>query len=276
MQVIPSIPPQTLAVRGLDIEYFCSSEKLGEELGEGQGERPPLVFLHAARGLDGCEAFLQQLASRYRVIAPSHPGFGRSQAERWMNSVEDLAYFYLDFLDALGLERITLAGASFGGWIAASLAIKMRKRLDGLVLLAPLGIKVSGREDRDIADVFAMTRADLMKAMFHDPAKGAFDMANLDDSQLGIIARHRESEGLFGWSPYMHDPKLRSRLHRIDAPTLVLAGASDGVTSPDYSKAYAASIPNAQFDTIAEAGHLPMIEQPDACARRALSFLDSQ
>ena len=261
MQVIPSIEAQFRDIRGQKIEVF------------EQGSGAPLLFLHPARGLDGCEAFLKALAENYRVIAPSHPGFGHSEAPYWMNSVEDLAYYYLDFIDAFGLDRLTLAGSSFGGWIAASVAIKLQKRLDGLVLIDPVGIKISDRETRDIADVFAMKRADVMAAMFHEPKKGAFDIANLPDEALTIIARHRESEGLYGWSPYMHDPKLKSRLHRIDAPTLVLAGLSDKITKPKYAKAFAGEIPGAKFETIADAGHLPMIEQPEACAKAALSFL---
>jgi pimeloyl-ACP methyl ester carboxylesterase len=264
MQIIPSIPPRTQTIRDQAIEIF------------EQGSGDPLLFLHPARGLDGCEAFLGELAKSYRVIAPSHPGFGRSEAPYWMNTVEDIAYFYLDFLDALGIDRFTLFGSSFGGWIAASLATKLQKRISSLVLIDPLGIKVGGREQRDIADVFAMKRTDLMAAMFHDPKVGVFDMKALSDDQLTIIARHREAEGLYGWSPYMHDPKLKSRLHRIDARTLVLAGASDGIIKPEYAKAYAAAIPDAQFREIAEAGHLPMIEQPDACARAVAEFLAGQ
>ncbi len=261
MQIIPSIAPRTETIRGQNIEVF------------EQGAGAPLLFLHPARGLDGCEAFLGELAKHYRVIAPSHPGFGRSEAPYWMNSVEDLAYYYLDFLDALGIGEFTLAGSSMGGWIATSLATKLQKRLAAMVLISPLGIKVSSREERDIADVFAMKRVDLMAAMFHDPKNGAFDMAALSDDQLTIIARHRESEGLFGWSPYMHDPKLKSRLHRIDAKTLVLAGASDKITRPEYAKAYAAAITGAQFETIDNAGHLPMVEQPQACAGKIMTFL---
>lgn len=261
MQIFSSVKPVTRNIRGLDIEFF------------EQGNDEPLFFLHPARGLDGCENFLERLAEKYRVIAPSHPGFGRSEADYWMTSVEDLAYFYLDIFDALGLESLTLAGSSFGGWLAASIAIKLQNRLKALVLIGPLGIKISGREERDIADLFAMKRVDVMKTLFHDPAKGAIDMAALGEEQLGIIARHRESEGLFGWSPYMHDPKLKTRLHRIDAPTLVLAGAEDKMISPAYAKAFAAEIPSAQFATIADAGHFPMIEQPDVCAEKMLSFL---
>ncbi|MCC2095912.1 MAG: alpha/beta hydrolase [Hyphomicrobiales bacterium] len=264
MQIIPSIPPRTQTIRDQTIEIF------------EQGSGDPLLFLHPARGLDGCETFLTDLAGKYRVIAPSHPGFGRSEAPYWMNTVEDLAYFYLDFLDALGIEKFVLAGSSFGGWIAASLATKMQKRLSALVLIDPLGVKISDREQRDIADVFAMKRVDLMAAMFHDPKNGAFDLASLDDSQLTTIARHRESEGLYGWSPYMHDPKLKTRLHRIDAPALVLAGASDRITRPAYAKAYAELMHGAHFEEIADAGHLPMIEQPGACAAAVLAFLAGQ
>ena len=52
----------------------------------------------------------------------------------------------------------------------------------------------------------------------------------------------------YGWSPYMHDPKLKGRLHRIRVPTLVLWGAADRIAPPDYGRAYAAAIPGARFD----------------------------
>ncbi len=69
---------------------------------------------------------------------------------------------------------------------------------------------------------------------------------------------------MFAGDPYGTDPSLMARLEVIRIPTLVLWGESDRVATKEYGRAYAAAIPNAQFELIAEAGHLPWIEQPVA------------
>jgi pimeloyl-ACP methyl ester carboxylesterase len=89
------------------------------------------------------------------------------------------------------------------------------------------------------------------------------------------MARSRESTGRYAWSPYMHDPKLKGRLHRIRVPTLVLWGAADRVTELEYGRAYAAAIPDARFETIEGAGHFPHLEQPQAFARAVSGFIES-
>ena len=61
----------------------------------------------------------------------------------------------------------------------------------------------------------------------------------------------------------MHNPKLKHRLHRVTLPALFLRGESDGLVSADYLEAYAALLPNARTLTIAGAGHVPQLEQPD-------------
>ena len=255
MEITAAVNRRMLEVCGVEQEIF--------EAGTGA----PVLFLHPGRGLGGSQPFIEALAQRARVVAPSHPGFGKTSLPRWMNTVEDLAYYYLDLMDALDLRDVTLVGSSFGGWIAAALAIKPTSRITRLALIDPVGAKFGGRDDRDIVDIWAQKRADLDAMMFHDPAKGRIDYASLPDDALLALARNRESEALFGWSPYMHDPKLIHRLHRVSAPTLVLWGASDRIVTPDYGRAFTAAIPGARFQLISEAGHFPHIEQPETCAR---------
>jgi pimeloyl-ACP methyl ester carboxylesterase len=101
------------------------------------------------------------------------------------------------------------------------------------------------------------------------------DPARLTDEQLAVSVRNRETLALLAWEPYMHNPKLPYRLHRVTAPTLFLRGESDGLVSAAYLAAYARLLPNARTETIAAAGHAPHIEQPDAFARTVLQFLDA-
>ena len=113
-----------------------------------------------------------------------------------------------------------------------------------------------------------------MRLVFHDVEKGKLDTANMTDEQLTVIARNRETTALLTWEPWMHNPKLRHRLHRIASPTLFIRGASDGLVSADYVDGYAKLIPDARVTTIAAAGHAPQLEQPAEFARVLLGFLD--
>ena len=84
----------------------------------GTGE--PVLFLHAAGGAGSWLPFHEMLAARgFEVIAPDHPGFGKSDEFPEVEAIDDLVFHYLDVLDALGLDRPHVVGASFGGWIAA-------------------------------------------------------------------------------------------------------------------------------------------------------------
>jgi pimeloyl-ACP methyl ester carboxylesterase len=252
----------TVRVAGVDLEL--------SERGAGR----PLLFLHGGAGPETSAPFLDALARQYRVLAPAHPGFGHSSLPESFDGVDDLAYFYLDFIDALGLDQITLAGHSFGGWIAAEIAVRCCHHLSRLVLIDPIGIKIGGRETRDVADIFALSAAELARLRYHDPS--AFpepDLTALADDELAIIARNNASLALFIWNPYAHNPKLRGLLHRISVPSLLIWGESDGIVTPAYGAAYQDAIPGARLATIAGAGHRPYLEQPEAFLAALNGFL---
>jgi pimeloyl-ACP methyl ester carboxylesterase len=232
-----------------------------------------LLLLHPAIGIKSGDRVIEELARSFTVLAPSHPGFGRSELPRTMTTVDDLAYFYLDLMDALDLRDVVLAGISFGGWIAAEIAIKSTERVSHVVLADPVGIKLSDREQRDIVDIFTTKQSEVDRLAYHDPRVGAIDHTAISDDDAQILFRNREATALFAWSPYMYDPKLAGRLHRIRAPTLVLWGASDRIASPDYGRAFARLIPGAQFELIEDAGHYPHIERPDLFTRKIVEFV---
>jgi pimeloyl-ACP methyl ester carboxylesterase len=239
-----------------------------------RGDGRPLVFLHPGEGLAPERPWLELLSRRFRVIAPWHPGFGDSPLTDEAGSVDDLAYLYLDLAEELKLDNAVLVGACFGGWIAAEMMVRSTARFSRLVLVDPLGIKISGREERDIADIHALPRAEYLKLAWADPSKGDIDFTHLSESELAAIVRGREAFALYGWKPYMHDPRLRRWLHRIDRPTLLLWGADDRIVTPQYGEGWRQAMPGARLEVIPKAGHFPYWEQPEAFVERLSAFVE--
>ena len=230
-----------------------------------RGQGRPILWLHGEEGLDPEAPFLDLLAAHGRVLAPSHPGFGHSPGAGTVDTIDDLAYLYLDLLAEEDRGGVIVIGASLGGWIAAEMAVKSTDRVAGLVLVGPLGIKVGDRETRDIPDVFALHPDEVMRLQYADPSRHAVDYAGLSDDRLTVIARNREATAMYAWEPYFHNPKLRQRLHRIRVPTVLVWGADDRFVSAEYyGAAYRAAIPAAGLETIDRAGHFPHLEAPAA------------
>lgn len=238
------------------------------------GTGPPLLFLHGGDYVAQNRAFLDRLASRFRVVAPRHPGFGTTPRPAWFRSTGDIAYLYLDLLDRLDLRDALLVGSSFGGWVALEMAVRDRARLARLVLIDSVGVKFGGREERDIADIYALPAEEVLRRTFVDPVRAVPDYATLDDAELLAIARDREATALYGWKPYMHNPALAHWLRRVTRPALVLWGEADGIVAPGYGEKLAAALPQARFERIPGAAHYPQIEQPEAVAAAIERFAD--
>jgi pimeloyl-ACP methyl ester carboxylesterase len=261
------VTASTMKIAGVDLEVF--------EAGDGRSAGRPLLFLHSGHGYDPWQPFAAQLAGPRRLIAPSHPGFGTSSLPDWLDSIDDVAHIYLEFLDRIGGDSFDVVACSVGGWIAAEMATKAPQRFRRLVLVGPVGIKVGPPDKLDIPDLFAMPQADADKLVFREPAKVLPDVSKLSDEELALMFRARETMALLVWEPWMHNPKLKHRLHRIAAPTLFARGEADGLVSSDYLAAYARFLPNARTLTIPGAGHLPHLEQPKLLADAIGGFLEN-
>jgi pimeloyl-ACP methyl ester carboxylesterase len=255
-----SMDPQ----RGTEMEHILINEISLELLTAGDG--PPLLFLHAGDYFAQHLEFFDKLAQRWRVVVPRHPGFGNSERPDGFRTIHDLAYLYLELLERQDFGKATLAGSSLGGWIALEMCVRCLERIDRLVLIDSVGVKFGGREDRDIADIYALPSEELLRRSFFDPASAAPDYARLSDDEVTAVARDRQATALYGWRPYMHDPGLRQWLHRVRVPALVIWGENDGIVTSDYGRKLGRSLPNARFEPIREAGHYPQIERPDQVA----------
>jgi pimeloyl-ACP methyl ester carboxylesterase len=235
------------------------------------GTGPALLFLHGAGGAGHWLAFQERLAGRFSVYFPSHPGHGGSPAAEWIEHISDLAFHYLDLLDQLGLERVHLVGASFGGWIAAEMATMASYRLASLVLIDPVGIRVDGWI---YPFLFGMDIPEIVAAIFHNQM-AALALAPSDQSIDTLALQYREGSALarVAWNPYLYDPLLRRRLGRIAAPTLLCWGAHDRLApvSP-CGETWVKAIPGARLHVFDESGHLPHLEEADAVADAVAEF----
>jgi pimeloyl-ACP methyl ester carboxylesterase len=187
------------------------------------------------------------------------------------DTVADLASGYLDLLDALGLTDVLVIGSSVGGWIAAEMALRdTRARLRALTLIDAAG--VAGAPGREVADVSVLSPAALSELSFHRPELRP-DFGALSTEQKAAMAANQRALAVYAGDPYMHDPKLAGRLHRIGVPVLALWGEHDGVTPLEYGREFARLIPGAAFVPVAGAAHFPFVENPEVVFAALEAFL---
>jgi pimeloyl-ACP methyl ester carboxylesterase len=259
------IREETVSVGGIAVHTWIG----------GQGD--PLLVLHGAGGNRGFTRWLRQVAERYTVRAPTHPGFGASGDAEWMEGVDDLARFYLWFIDAVGLRRPHVLGQSLGGWTAAEIAATSPGSVGALILAAAAGLKP---EKGEILDVFFHTPQQLRELNVYDPATipewdELFGRAPTPP-ELEIAERNREMTARLTWKPYMHNPRLERFLPRVTNRALVAWGREDRIVPVECGEQYRRLLPNATLHVFEKCGHLIPIEQPDAFARLVIDFLGTK
>lgn len=235
----------------------------------GAGE--PVLFLHAAGGAGIWHEYLELLAGRFEVFAPDTPGFGKSDELPEVEAMDDLVYHYLDVIERLGLDRPHVVGASFGGWIAAELAVAAPHAIGSLVLLSAAGLRLP---DHPVADLFLMTPPQLADTLFHDPVKAAGFMPADPDIDT-ILAAYQDATALarFSWSPFLNNPKLARRLRRVTARTLVAWPSDDKLIPIAHGHRYAELIKNSEFTVVEDCGHAMYWERPAEFGKLTVDFL---
>ena len=234
------------------------------------GEGETLLLLHGANGSMSWLPVVEALAEHYHVILPDHPGFGDTEAPGWMDNISDVSYFYLDVIEALGLDRFHLAGHSMGGWIAAEIGVRNAQPIKSLILISAAGIRVDGTP---MGDLFAWSPEETVTQVFAQ--KSFRDQAlamEPDEPQIQIMLQNRQMAARLCWTPRLHNPDLRKWLHRLNMPTLILWGDSDGIFSEPYAHAYHELIPGSELEIYENCGHVPMAEARDAFLARLLAF----
>ncbi len=208
---------------------------------------------------------MAELAGRFEVIVPDHPGFGQSSTPPWLDTIGDLAHFYRAFIEALGLHDVILAGHGIGGWIACELALRDTRGLRALVLVDAAGLPLI----EDGVDTFMLSPDALVKASYADVRH-----APVDDAFRAQQPKNALMTARVGWRPRFYDPQLAKWLHRLRLPALIVWGDRDAVFPPRQAETFAAAIPGARKALISAAGHLPHIEQPQAFTAAVAAFAD--
>jgi pimeloyl-ACP methyl ester carboxylesterase len=228
------------------------------------GDGPPLVFFHGPYGLVW-DAFLDALAQHHTIYAPAHPGtsLGDPDAIKLLDDFWDLVLYYDELFDQLGLEAPAVVGHSFGGMVAAEIAATFSRRVSRLVLISPLGL---WRDDTPVPNLLAMPPDAMAKALFYDPAGriAAQTLALPNDPEAQINAQIQRTwtlgcVGKFIWP--LPDRGLKKRLHRIQAPTLIIWGEQDKLVPPIYAQTFADRIALTQVHIVEQAAHMPHLEQ---------------
>jgi pimeloyl-ACP methyl ester carboxylesterase len=233
---------------------------------------PPVLLLHGQDGFVFNRPFVDALAADHVVYAPSHPGWSEDRPKS-IRTLDDVAYHYLDLLDDMD-EPVILIGTSMGGWLAAEIATKCRHGIRACVLISPLGIKTTQPEERTFVDMFAVSPEMLERSLYSDVYKAPV-MASLTHEEYLQLSYAQEAVVRFGWNPYLYNPALRDRLHRIGVPTAIIAGADDNfVLDKAYFQEFARLIgPDTHLTFVPGAGHRVEEESPVGVHAAITEFL---
>lgn len=243
-----------------------------EYVDEGPRESsvPPVVLLHGMLGdLSNWTTTVEALSERgYRVLAPTIPVYGLPVAE---TSVPDLASYVRDFLGAVELDTVVMAGNSLGGHIALLYALSHPDDVAALVLSgssgiyeATLGTTTMRRQDRD----FIRERTEMT---FYDPVHATEELV---DEMLDIVNDRPRALRLIKIARSADEETVTEQLGTLPMPTLLVWGKNDVITPPEVAEEFRDRMPNARLHFINECGHAPMIEHPDTFNRLTLQFLD--
>lgn len=246
-----------------------------------EGSGLALLFVHGfplSRG--AWQKQLDALRAPYRVIAPDLRGFGESEARPGTAAMADFAADLHSLLQQLRTGPVVMVGHSMGGYVALAFARQFPALLRGLVLVATkagadtleaaAGRRATAEKVRTegVQVVVDAMAANMLAAGRRDTA-----MAEQVRSLMASSSRDGVIAALLGMA---ERPDSTATLAGISVPTLIVAGADDGVIPPAESEKLAQAIPGAQLSVIPQAGHLVAFEQPEAFNRVLQEWLRAQ
>lgn len=239
---------------------------------------PALVLVNSlGTDLRLWDGFLPHLAGRWRVLRWDFAGHGLSEPMTGRYSIEGHAADLAALMRICGIGRAAVLGVSVGGLIAQALATAEPSMVRGLVLAdtaAKIGNSASWN-DR-IGDIRARGMAGIAEVILERWFPTAWRAAHPAELALWrMMVARQPADGYIGTCEAIRDADLTDAAARIAAPALVIAGLEDKATPPELVRGLARLIPQALLAEIEGAGHLPMVDAPEAMAAAVNPFLGS-
>jgi pimeloyl-ACP methyl ester carboxylesterase len=233
--------------------------------------RPPLIFIHGAGGTHLHWSPQVRRIPGQRILALDLPGHGKSGGVG-SQSIVDYARAIVDFLDAAGMNAAVFVGHSMGSAIALTLALDFPKRVLGI------GLVGSGARLRVLREILENTASEAMfplaVKLINDAEFGSSVSPRLKELAAQRMAEIRPSV-LHGDFLACNEFDVIQRLGEIAIPTLILCGADDILTPLRYAEYLRDHIPASRLVTFPGAGHMVMLEQPEAVAEALAEFADT-
>ena len=254
-----NIVTENLRYRGIDLNYKVA------------GDGPALLLLHGANGSMSFSPIVEDLSKHFRVILPDHPGFGDTKQAKWISTIPDLAYFYLDIIQAMNLDNVNLVGHSMGGWIATEIALRDSHNINSLTLISSAGLSVKGTP---MGDLFSWSPEEAASQVF---ARKEFIDEMLEkvpnEDEISLMASNREMAKLLCKEAQFENPEIKKWGHRLDKPALILWGDSDGIFPEPFAHAFHNMISNSKLEIYKDCGHVPMLEARERFLQRLTDFI---
>lgn len=247
----------------------------------GCGE--PLVLLHGFNGdAHHFARAARHLKGHFRIIAPDLPGFGETaSAVAISHRIEDIAQRLLDWLDAQQIDSFYLGGNSMGGYIATAMAQRAPKRVRGLWLLAPGGVRSAPLSP--VLQEVSEDRHNPLVVRNHNDFVRLLDYCFVNRPwmptpllrMLGQRAAKTCQQSLCIFDAMINDSlALEILAEGLQTPTLIVWGKNDQVLDAQGGAILEALMPNAELIVMPNIGHLPMLEAPKAAAETWLAFAE--
>lgn len=280
-----SMQPYAAAVRDLPEGRLLEID--GRRISvEQAGQGSPLVLLHGfGESTLAFAPVIPELARRFAVVAIDLNGFGYTERpkDRESYTLAGQARLVLSVLDRLGLDRVRLAGHSYGGGLALYLAARHPERIDRLLLIDnTLPLYASQRRNPLFAWRWVARMAAHTFALSDRAIQAGLEEAYFDDSKVtpALVREYADRLRIEGASDAFHglvgpssEPPFRIDLAAIRTPSLVVWGAEDRLIEAAAAEERSRELPNSTFVVLPACGHTPMEECPQAFLAAALPFL---
>ena len=244
-----------------------------------RGHGPALIYFHPAAGL-GWDPFLEKLAKSYTVYAPEFPGTtpGNPYAIHQVDDLADAVLIYEEAIRGLNLSGAVAVGQSFGGMVALEIAAAFPGIFSKLIVLDPIGL---WRAEAPVANWIEAPPDKLPAMLFKDPTRPAAQamlaMPTEPEAAVVVTAQLVWNLGATGKMVWpIPDRGMEKRLHRVNAPTLIVWGEDDALISSSYANELGRRIAGSRVEVVADCGHIPQVEQCEITLRLVCDFLDAR